>query len=221
MSRLKIILEIITNSFTSKSNTWLLGRVLVASFCGRATEVSSILHPPGELQSQRGPDSLSAMAWIKQRLQNLKRCQETGHGQGRIPGRGDLGMCLKWKPDREVASTRTPHPRLHWAPPKPSLAPADSLIYAFPAASLLAELWPQTSGPAPPPQGWGREWGEAWPQRHPTPHPSFPLLSPLSPPGMKKWDVSLAQHHFIGLVLSLPLPMRLPHTSPQTHDLCC
>lgn len=74
-------------------------------------------------------------------------------------------------------------------------------------------------GLAPPPQGWGREWGEAWPQRHPTPHPSFPLLSPLSPPGMKKWDVSPASHHFIGLASSLPLPMRLPHISPPDSQL--
>lgn len=134
-----------------------------------------------------------------------------GNHQGRIPGREDIGMGLKWKPDREVASTRTPHPRPHWAPP--SLAWPPLIPLSMP--SQLPPCWLNCGhrllGLHPLHRDGGREWGEAWPQRHPTPHPSFPLLSPLSPPGMKKWDVPRAPHHFMGHASSLPLPMRLPH----------
>lgn len=80
-----------------------------------------------------------------------------------------LGLSLKWRPDKEDAWPWTlhPHPHSHCPPssvsPKAWPGPTDSLIYPLPAASLLAELSPQTSGLVPPPPGWGREWGEAWP----------------------------------------------------------
>lgn len=129
----------------------------------------------GGSQAHPSPDGLHSleetrivqMPWAWTKLWSPRRCQEGGNQSGKASGKREeerpLGLSLKWRPEGKDAWPRHPPPP-SLGSPKAWPGPGDSLICPLPAASLLAELSPQTSGLVPPPQGWGREWGEAWPQ---------------------------------------------------------